>query len=90
MTTSIDSEQWRLAAVCRGDRSDLFFSPAGEGRRAARQREEIAKTLCAQCPVLDRCRDVALATHEPYGVWGGLSARERQEQRRIDAEARRA
>jgi WhiB family redox-sensing transcriptional regulator len=81
-TSSTDSGQWRLAAVCRGERSDLFFSPAGEGRRAAREREEIAKRLCAHCPVIARCREVALESAEPYGVWGGLTARERRQVRR--------
>jgi len=28
--------------------------------------------------VLERCREHALKVHEPYGVWGGLTPRERQ------------
>jgi WhiB family redox-sensing transcriptional regulator len=28
--------------------------------------------------VLDLCRRHALAVHEPYGIWGGLSEGERE------------
>jgi WhiB family transcriptional regulator, redox-sensing transcriptional regulator len=37
------------------------------------------KQICSSCPVLARCRAHALAAHEPYGVWGGLSESERDE-----------
>mgnify|MGYP002753500384 CR=1 FL=1 len=30
------------------------------------------------CPVLEECRDHALSTREPYGVWGGMSEEERR------------
>lgn len=43
----------------------------------------IAKAVCWRCPVLDACREHALAAAEPYGVWGGLSETER---RRIRAQ----
>lgn len=34
------------------------------------------------CPVLDACRRHALANHEPYGVWAGMSTRRRDQVRR--------
>jgi WhiB family redox-sensing transcriptional regulator len=37
-----------------------------------------AKAVCAQCPVIQNCLRWALAAREPYGVWGGLSAEERE------------
>ena len=43
------------------------------------RREEAAKALCARCPVIEQCREHALAVQEPYGVWGGLSESERQQ-----------
>src|SRR6476661_6133105 len=46
---------------------------------ARAHREARAKQICSGCPVLDRCRAHALAVHEPYGVWGGLSESERDE-----------
>jgi WhiB family redox-sensing transcriptional regulator len=37
-----------------------------------------AKAICAACPVLAQCRDHALKTREPYGVWGGLGEEDRE------------
>jgi WhiB family transcriptional regulator, redox-sensing transcriptional regulator len=37
-----------------------------------------AKAVCAVCPVLAECRAYALETGQRFGVWGGLSANERQ------------
>ena len=42
-------------------------------------REAKAKEVCRRCPVIEECRRHALATHEPYGVWGGLSESERED-----------
>ena len=36
-----------------------------------------AKAICSTCPVISDCLKAALANHEPYGVWGGMSADER-------------
>lgn len=33
--------------------------------------------MCADCPVIDACRQHALEVQEQYGVWGGLSEEER-------------
>jgi WhiB family redox-sensing transcriptional regulator len=33
--------------------------------------------VCASCPVIQQCREHALAVQEPYGIWGGLSEDER-------------
>jgi WhiB family redox-sensing transcriptional regulator len=69
---------WQLRGACRGPAGDLFFHPDGE-RGAARTRRDVkAKTVCRRCPVLDQCLRHALATHEPHGVWGGLTATERR------------
>ena len=35
--------------------------------------EEQAAELCAGCPVLDLCRDYAIAAKEPFGIWGGTT-----------------
>jgi WhiB family redox-sensing transcriptional regulator len=44
--------------------------------RAAR--EAAAKAVCRRCPVRRRCAAHALATPEPYGIWGGLSEADRE------------
>jgi WhiB family transcriptional regulator, redox-sensing transcriptional regulator len=33
----------------------------------------VARALCMTCPLRKMCRDYALGTHEPYGIWGGLT-----------------
>ncbi len=38
---------------------------------------EAAKAVCAPCPVRLECLDHAIAEGERFGVWGGLSVRER-------------
>jgi WhiB family redox-sensing transcriptional regulator len=59
--------------------SAFFFHPEGERGPARANRETRAKQVCRGCPVLEQCRRHALAAHEPYGVWGGLSESERDE-----------
>ena len=72
-----DIWDWQMRGACRGMDSALFFHPEGERGSARSGREAQAKQICASCPVLEQCRAHALAVHEPYGVWGGLSEAER-------------
>ena len=74
-----DVWDWQMRGACRGMDSALFFHPEGERGRARADREARAKEVCDTCPVLDQCRRHALAAHEPYGVWGGLSESERND-----------
>lgn len=37
-----------------------------------------AKKLCAGCPIRVQCLEYAVEAEEPYGVWGGLTAKERK------------
>ena len=72
-----DLWDWQLRGLCRGKDSSFFFCPDGERGPVRQRREARAKEVCFQCPVLERCREHALAVQEPYGVWGGLSESER-------------
>jgi WhiB family transcriptional regulator, redox-sensing transcriptional regulator len=67
---------WQESGSCRRSAPEIFF-PEDAGRSGLRAREEQAKQICRQCPVLARCRDHALAVGESHGVWGAMSARER-------------
>ena len=52
------------------------------GRRAqpvAGSPHRAAKEVCHRCPVMDLCREFALQTREPFGVWGGLAEAERRD-----------
>jgi len=72
-----DLWDWQLIGACRTSDSDLFFHPENERGRARERREVAAKAVCGRCPVLDRCRELALSVVEPYGIWGGMSEAER-------------
>ena len=62
---------WRDLALCREVDAEAFFPSVGSPNTAA-------KMICAECEVNPQCLAFAMANKEPYGVWGGLSTRERQ------------
>ena len=68
---------WRLRAACREVDSAVFFSPDAERGLERDVREARAKAICARCPVIRECAVYALRHGERYGVWGGLSERDR-------------
>ncbi len=80
-----DLWEWQHQGACRASGDTLFFHPEGERGPRRRGRDAKAVAICQTCPVLIRCRDYALATREPYGVWGGLTEDDRE---RILAERR--
>ena len=73
-----DVWEWQLDGSCREADPMIFFHPEGERGPARRRRDVAAKAVCASCPVLQECREHALAVREPYGVWGGLTEEERE------------
>lgn len=68
---------WQEAAACRGGDSARFFSPTGERGEARRRREQLARAICAECPVREECARFALSIGEEHGIWGGTTDRER-------------
>lgn len=77
LTRSVSEEwNWQSRGRCLGYPSEAFF-PEEEQRQYRRQREEAAKRICRDCPVIANCRDHALKTPELYGIWGAMTARER-------------
>ena len=64
-------EGWRDQALCAQTDPEAFFPEKGGSTRAA-------KELCDSCTVQPECLDYALANDERFGVWGGLSERERR------------
>ncbi|MER5811712.1 WhiB family transcriptional regulator [Streptomyces sp. NPDC002033] len=69
---------WHEGAACRELGSRLFFHPAGERGPDRARRDAAAKEVCALCPVQRDCLRHALEVEEPFGVWGGLTERERR------------
>jgi WhiB family transcriptional regulator, redox-sensing transcriptional regulator len=64
-------DTWQEDAACRDADPALFFATDEEHRREALR-------LCAACPVRRECLEHALATGEPYGIWGGADEHERR------------
>jgi WhiB family transcriptional regulator, redox-sensing transcriptional regulator len=73
---------WQEQANCLGVDPDLFFPERGASTREA-------KSVCRGCEVRAECLEYALAHGEKFGIWGGLSERERRRVRRERALARR-
>ena len=68
---------WQLRGSCQEFSAELFFPEEEPRRRIRREREEQAKRICRDCPVLATCREHALTTPERYGVWGAMTTQER-------------
>lgn len=64
------------------DENALDKTTFAERYRQARIDTDMAKNICNECPVMVECLNYALH-HESYGIWGGLTERERQTMRRI-------
>lgn len=72
------SRPWHERAACRGYDPDLFYPAMGNrpGLAASTVAQiRAAKAVCAQCPVRQECADAG--RYEPFGIWGGLTADER-------------
>jgi WhiB family redox-sensing transcriptional regulator len=73
---TLDSnEDWMHYAKCIG-MTDLFFSMVAERPKLKKTREELAKSICRTCVVVDECLQYALA-NEDQGIWGGYTEEER-------------
>jgi WhiB family redox-sensing transcriptional regulator len=69
---SVGALEWQDRAACATADPELFFPEAD-----ARSTRE-AKRVCGGCPVRVECLTSAIANREEYGVWGGLTERERR------------
>ena len=66
---------WQADALCAQTDPEAFFPEKGGSTRDA-------KKICTQCEVKAECLEYALANDERFGIWGGLSERERRRLRR--------
>jgi WhiB family redox-sensing transcriptional regulator len=67
---------WTNRAACLSAEPETFFPIGSTGK--ALDEVSAAKAICRTCAVLDECRAYALATRQPFGVWGGLDEEERR------------
>lgn len=66
---------WSDQAACLTAEPETFFPLSSAG--ASLREVDAAKAICGTCAVVGECRDYALATRQPFGVWGGLDEEER-------------
>ena len=62
---------WQTDALCAQTDPEAFFPEKGGSTREA-------KRICKACAVRDECLEYALEHDERFGIWGGLSDRERR------------
>lgn len=87
----LEQPEWQEDASCRQYDNTVFFGPDhGESELEKQAREARAKAICQTCPVLEPCLEFAMETNQKYGIWGGLTDKERASLKRRRARARRA
>jgi WhiB family redox-sensing transcriptional regulator len=78
MTTELEDEtllSWQDKALCAQTDPEAFFPEKGGSTREA-------KRICVSCEVKQECLEYALMQDERFGIWGGLSERERRRLKR--------
>ena len=71
LAPAISDDQWQERALCAQTDPEAFFPEKGGSTREA-------KRICSGCEVRAECLEYALAHDERFGIWGGLSERERR------------
>lgn len=69
IVTAVHREDWTALAKCRGTKDDMFGEAVEQKR---------ARSVCIGCPVRFECLAEALDNRIEWGVWGGLTERERR------------
>ena len=70
-----DEQEWQERALCAQTDPEAFFPEKGGSTREAKQ-------ICNSCEVRGECLEYALGHDERFGIWGGLSERERRRLKR--------
>ncbi len=79
----LDEIEWIDRGSCVGVETELFFPERGASTKES-------KGVCQGCAVRNQCLELALDKGEKFGIWGGLSERERRRIRRQRVLARAA
>ncbi|NQX27022.1 WhiB family transcriptional regulator [Microbacteriaceae bacterium VKM Ac-2854] len=66
---------WQADSLCAQTDPEAFFPEKGGSTREA-------KKICTSCEVRSQCLEYALQNDERFGIWGGLSERERRKLRK--------
>ena len=72
--------EWREKGKCWGKTtspsSDYWYAEDDDDDK--QRKNKIAKSYCEACPVKKECLQFALDNKEEYGIWGGMTTRERK------------
>jgi len=71
----VDELGWQDRALCAQTDPEAFFPEKGGSTREA-------KRVCRSCEVRSECLEYALEHDERFGIWGGMSERERRRLKR--------
>lgn len=75
-TYRASDNDWQEQALCAQTDPEAFFPEKGGSTREA-------KRICSVCPVRAQCLAYALENDERFGIWGGMSERERRRLKRM-------
>ena len=73
--TGDEALAWMERGKCLDADPEAFFPEKGGSTREA-------KRICGVCEVREECLEYALSNDERFGIWGGLSERERRRLKR--------
>lgn len=68
--TKWGSDEWRTKAACKGVDPNEFFT-------TEEKRVRVMKQLCDSCPVKSECLQFALTNDIAWGIYGGMTPKER-------------
>ena len=71
-----EEQSWQERSLCAQTDPEAFFPEKGGSTREA-------KRICVGCEVRAECLEYALGNDERFGIWGGLSERERRRLKRV-------
>lgn len=69
--SDVSPASWQERALCAQTDPEAFFPEKGGSTRDA-------KRVCLSCEVRAECLEYAMEQDERFGIWGGLSERERR------------
>jgi WhiB family redox-sensing transcriptional regulator len=81
MLTDTEPPRWQDDALCAQTDPEAFYPEKGGSTRDA-------KRICQNCEVRAECLEYAVERDERFGVWGGMSERERRQLKKTRAEVR--
>lgn len=72
-----DDAEWMKDGLCASStvEPDTWFGEPGEPDY--HQKAKVAKRICSACPIKDLCLQYAIDNNERFGIWGGMTMRER-------------